>query len=164
MKQCERCNGYFARNRQQRFCSFACRMQAWVENNQDKIRGYRYKHTRKKPAFCSYCDKLIPPGMRIRGRRLHIECIGLQKERIVEKFNIMKETLGCQICEYNHYGACIDFHHIDIGTKERRIIASEWYWKRKNMIKELEKCIPLCKNCHMEVHVFNSMMITKRSI
>ncbi len=57
----------------------------------------------------------------------------------------------CGICGYNKNLAALDFHHIDPNTKE-----SLWgrFSKRKwsSVLLELNKCVLLCKNCHMEHH------------
>lgn len=154
IKQCERCYKYFYPRKNQRFCSYDCRIQTWRENNREKIHQYHHKHTRTKIRLCQYCNQPIPSALRKKGRRLHPDCIPLQQKEILVAFQNMKENLGCQICGYSHCGACIDFHHFESGN-EKRINASRWYWKRKDTMLELEKCIPLCKNCHTEVHMFN---------
>ena len=57
---------------------------------------------------------------------------------------------GCFVCrELNPI--CIDAHHID------RMEKNDVYFLSKRggieiMKKELDKCIPLCKNCHAKIH------------
>jgi 5-methylcytosine-specific restriction endonuclease McrA len=58
----------------------------------------------------------------------------------------------CQICGYSKCKRALSFHYIDPKTKEFGIsfrgFTRSWD-KTKN---ELDKCILLCMNCHMELH------------
>lgn len=69
---------------------------------------------------------------------------------VVARINEWKSQ-GCAVCGYNRSSAAIDAHHLrdkkyDIHkmTAGNRSIAF--------LNKELEKCIPLCANCHREYH------------
>lgn len=57
-----------------------------------------------------------------------------------------KETLGCYFCKMDK-AACLDFHHLRDkkydATKVNSINA---------ILKELEKCICVCANCHRLIH------------
>ncbi|MCX6227341.1 MAG: HNH endonuclease signature motif containing protein [Bacteroidia bacterium] len=69
-----------------------------------------------------------------------------QKERAVEHFGGK-----CQECGYSKCLAALTFHHIDPTTKKwspSRIMSYRW----ELVLKELEKCILLCANCHHEHH------------
>jgi 5-methylcytosine-specific restriction endonuclease McrA len=58
----------------------------------------------------------------------------------------------CKICGYKKCGRALSFHHRDPKKKDFGIayggITRSWEKTRK----ELDKCILLCANCHMEVH------------
>ena len=58
----------------------------------------------------------------------------------------------CVICGYKKCMNSLDFHHIDELTKTQRpsYVITHWTWERA--IKELEKCILVCSNCHGEIH------------
>lgn len=63
----------------------------------------------------------------------------------------------CSRCGYNKNYAALDFHHTDPCEKEfdwKRLRLRSW----SSVIKELQKCHLLCKNCHAEVHNPNSIM------
>jgi predicted HNH restriction endonuclease len=45
----------------------------------------------------------------------------------------------------------LDFHHIDKETKEFTIGAIKKGSKEK-ILKEIDKCVCLCANCHREFH------------
>lgn len=58
----------------------------------------------------------------------------------------------CQRCPEDHY-SCIDWHHIDRTTKRDTVSALLTQMRNKAIIiAELEKCIPLCANCHRKLH------------
>jgi len=63
-----------------------------------------------------------------------------------------KEKLVCIKCSENN-PVCLDFHHVDSSIKEGNIsnMVHSGY-SVKNIIKEVEKCIILCANCHRKIH------------
>lgn len=67
-----------------------------------------------------------------------------------EKFFDFKSSLSCSICGYNKHPKAIDFHHLDKNEKASSI-SKLWRCPNKRE-KELEKCIPVCSNCHRIIH------------
>lgn len=57
---------------------------------------------------------------------------------------------GCQICGYNRCARALTFHHTDPATKDFRLSYGTFAWK--TLLRELEKCVLICANCHAEVH------------
>lgn len=56
----------------------------------------------------------------------------------------------CQVCEYNHSAASLEFHHRDPNKKDFNFGGVN---RSFNSIKsELDKCDLLCSNCHRETH------------
>ncbi len=58
----------------------------------------------------------------------------------------------CAICGYSKCSRALSFHHLDpkkkdFGLSTRGLTRS---WEKIKL--EIEKCILLCANCHMEVH------------
>ena len=66
------------------------------------------------------------------------------KEKAVEYMG------GCCItCGYNRCLAALQFHHINPYEKEFNISdKNRWV----DIVDELEKCVLLCANCHVEAH------------
>lgn len=57
----------------------------------------------------------------------------------------------CVVCGYNKCNAALQFHHKDPNEKDFSIsMASAWGFERVK--PELDKCVLLCANCHVEVH------------
>ena len=56
----------------------------------------------------------------------------------------------CEICGYNKCNRALAFHHVDPTEKEYSLSRPSIGWEK--MKKELDKCILVCCNCHMEIH------------
>jgi len=56
----------------------------------------------------------------------------------------------CILCGYNKSIKSLDFHHIDPSVKEFGISSSTHGLEK--LKKEIEKCILVCKCCHVEIH------------
>ncbi len=57
----------------------------------------------------------------------------------------------CRICPYDRCMGALQFHHLDPEQKDFHIAkAGAWAWSR--IVKELDKCILVCANCHAEIH------------
>ena len=64
---------------------------------------------------------------------------------------------SCAKCGYDKCFAAIDFHHIHPNTKTYNVgeLFHHRAFNEKNkriLLEELKKCIPLCANCHRELH------------
>jgi len=58
----------------------------------------------------------------------------------------------CQICGYKKCSRALSFHHINLKKKDFTISAKGLTRSWKKLQKEIDKCILLCANCHMELH------------
>jgi 5-methylcytosine-specific restriction endonuclease McrA len=78
-----------------------------------------------------------------------------QKDRrheLRERLDTYRSALKCQICSEGTM-CCLDFHHTNPKSKDINpgdMVGSGWSWER--MMKEIDKCIVLCANCHRKVH------------
>ncbi len=76
------------------------------------------------------------------------------KKRRVKLRIMAREYKGgrCEICGYNKCSRALSFHHLDpkqkiFGVSDKGLTRS---WEKTKA--EIDKCILLCANCHMEVH------------
>jgi hypothetical protein len=60
--------------------------------------------------------------------------------------------VSCKHCGFKHPGV-IDFHHRDPALKDTEVATMVADKRSKEAIlKEIEKCDPLCANCHRILH------------
>jgi len=57
----------------------------------------------------------------------------------------------CSRCSYKKCLGALDFHHIS-NNKENEVTYFLSYGSKQKALKEAEKCILLCANCHRELH------------
>jgi DNA-binding CsgD family transcriptional regulator len=77
--------------------------------------------------------------------------INVVKWRQDKKIKLVEYKGGsCQICNYNKSIGALEFHHLDPNEKDFNISGKSYsYEKMKN---EVDKCILVCSNCHIEIH------------
>ena len=95
--------------------------------------------------ICKYCGKVISH----RGNVCNT-CISR-----IRRYNFKNQAvvyLGgkCSKCGYNAHLAALEFHHTD-NNKEFSI-GAKLNKKWESIVKELDKCILLCSNCHRIEH------------
>ena len=67
--------------------------------------------------------------------------------------NSMIKTLkinGCAICGYNKCNAALVFHHVN--PEDKKFNLGNFRQPINDIVKEANKCILLCSNCHREIH------------
>lgn len=125
--------------------SYICTM-ICTRCNEDKSSSCFHIATRRKdgsPIYRKYCNLCYKKVKDVRNR-----CVK-------RKFLEYKESLHCSKCGIsfkNRYWIC-DFHHIDPRNKNfnlSSIFSSRPSFAR--VMEEVSKCIPLCANCHRDVH------------
>lgn len=66
---------------------------------------------------------------------------------------LFKSQKSCSHCGYNEHSEILQFHHIDPSNKEFDFSKGNIGNLSKNrLLKEIEKCILLCPNCHIWLH------------
>src|SRR5665213_1111269 len=69
-----------------------------------------------------------------------------KKEELIQAFGGR-----CKVCGYSKYAGSLDFHHVDPRTKTFALSVKGLSYSRASLLKEAEKCVLVCKNCHMEI-------------
>ena len=73
-----------------------------------------------------------------------------RKQRINDWFQEYKSHLECEICGEDRT-SCLDFHHV--GEKKENIGNMALHgFSVESILKEIEKCIVVCANCHRMIH------------
>ena len=111
--------------------------------------------------ICSKCNRDLPKSsfpFRNKGNnKLRAECKDCNRELQQKIYNRNKEYIdnwkkqGCLKCgETRIY--LIDAHHVDPIIKDKNLSKLKINCSLEKIQKELDKCIPLCSNCHREFH------------
>ncbi len=58
----------------------------------------------------------------------------------------------CAICGYDKYAGSLSLHHLDPKLKDFGLSVRGLTRSWSKIQVELDKCILLCLNCHMEIH------------
>ena len=90
------------------------------------------KSNNKLNNICSSCN--------VNGRRFK------QREKLINS-----KGGCCNLCGYNKCYDALHFHHVDPATKEF-VIAGNHARAWELLIKEVDKCVLVCANCHAEIH------------
>jgi len=114
------------------------------KGKREKAREYFRKWAlRNAPAYTAYWRKRnLHNKARLLGQRL----LG---SMVRDDFKLQ---IGCQLCGYNKCSRALSFHHV--GDKIRTIARTASLWARLDnepFIDELNQCVLLCANCHMEL-------------
>lgn len=56
----------------------------------------------------------------------------------------------CQVCGYKKSMGALEFHHLTPTEKDFSISSKSYAYER--LKKEVDKCILVCSNCHIEIH------------
>lgn len=84
-------------------------------------------------------------------------CSACNVEKNAERRKLRKrkliEYLGgkCSECGYDKCDRALQFHHLDPSTKEFNLSDKGRSTSWEKSLKEADKCVLLCANCHMEV-------------
>lgn len=98
------------------------------------------------------CGEKDPKNFHGRSKSRCKKCQGsLNEHARIERRNKAIELKGgkCEHCGYGKYRGALEFHHVDPKSKDLKNFKS---YSMERVLKELEKCILLCANCHREKH------------
>ena len=74
------------------------------------------------------------------------------EKRNKEFITRVRKRLKCLKCSLNKW-YLIEFHHLDPRTKEIGVTNLQYNaYSIERIKKEIRKCVPVCRNCHMEYH------------
>ena len=101
---------------------------------------------------CKECNKAYLKEHYKKNKLYYAKKRKVYAAKYIEWSRSLKEWKSCPICGEDH-PACLEFHHIDPKTKLLPISTMISLKKPKiEVLKEIEKCVLLCSNCHRKLH------------
>ncbi len=113
---------------------------------------------------CIICEeefKIIKNGRGGLNRKICYSCMpdklnkyernSLRRKLFMEKTTLHKLNMGCCKCGYNKCSNALEWHHVD-GDNKINEPSNILRYSLDDYLKEIEKCILLCSNCHREYH------------
>jgi hypothetical protein len=100
--------------------------------------------------ICKVCFKLYRDKHYIDNKQYYIDKSKEFRQAKSRFINDIKNNSKCQNCEESHI-SCLDFHHTQDFKKDYEI-GNMRSFSEENILKEIDKCIILCSNCHRKVH------------
>lgn len=173
--QCKYCGKTFDNKKRtsSKIC-YECMPDGLTASQQHTIK--RKLEREKNPIIlkCPNCKKnfILPYGEV--NRKYCYECMpkNLSKNEQTARARLMGkkhalEIVGnkCYLCGFNAYSSALEFHHIN-GEEDKNFNLSNnftGYELNERVLKELEKCITLCSNCHKALHA-NELDITEEEL
>lgn len=111
-------------------------------NLKDSSRGTRQSR-------CRDCQKSAKREHYANNRAEYVTRASRRKKEIREEWQHIKSGYSCS-CGESH-PACIEFHHPE-DNKEADVSRLFNDGSLRRGAQELEKCVPLCANCHRKLH------------
>lgn len=135
-----------------KICSQCGEEKSLSEFYSSKKSGYQSK--------CKLCKKKYCKVHYEQNKKTYINKAALYKAERTKRLQEIKAEKGCLLCGEKE-PVCLDFHHRDFeGTMYQGVSKSkefgvaskgrDWSWER--VLKEIEKCDVVCKNCHAKIH------------
>jgi hypothetical protein len=112
-----------------------------------------YRNAKKRNGRASWCKACSHKAVRQRDwHGENREKVNANWMRSWEKAKgltvLMKQRGSCAMCSEDH-PACLDFHHVDPSQKSVDVARCN---SIKALIRETQKCVLLCRNCHSKAH------------
>jgi hypothetical protein len=106
--------------------------------NVEKEVGEFIKRSNRRNTVHSYCKECVNK-------------IGIDQDRKLKKKLLEYKGGECKNCGYKKYDGALDFHHVDVNTKDFSIAVNRGK-SIARLKEEVDKCIILCSNCHRIEH------------
>jgi hypothetical protein len=121
---------------------------------QEELAVSLFKKNSRRPdglqSQCIDCQRAYRKAHYEKNKQKYIDKATDWRKAFREWWEEYRSQFSCQECGENH-PACLDFHHED-DNKEANISAMSFSGNKEKLLKELEKCICLCSNCHRKLH------------
>jgi transcription elongation factor Elf1 len=84
-------------------------------------------------------------------REYNIKAVAKRRKKLKELALDLKGN-KCYFCGYAKCTRALNFHHLNPSKKDFGLAQKGWTRSWAKIKEELEKCILVCANCHMEIH------------
>lgn len=111
-----------------------------------------HKSSKMKDGLQSACKMCMNDSYNISRKKKQQHYQDVAKKRAAKikiEIDEWKEKRGCFNCREVD-PACLDLHHLDPTIKEDH--PSSLRFSFQSFVKEAEKCVVLCSNCHRKLH------------
>lgn len=120
--------------------------------NVEKDIGEYYKNSKRTYPYCKECARSKYAQKHYKDNKTKYK---LRSKSRSQKLKIgwreFKSQFKCSKCAEERWWV-LDFHHLNKELKEG-LLTDLFYNSSRDMFeKELAKCIPLCRNCHADLH------------
>jgi hypothetical protein len=122
---------------------------------EQKNKDLFYKHKNKKDGLspiCKVCQSKYDNKNYQNNKDVIKQNVIKNKKDKKEWYESLKQNIKCLKCK-DKRSYVIDYHHID-PTQKSFTISDYMKYSKKDILNEINKCIPLCRNCHQEFHHF----------
>ena len=108
--------------------------------------------TQGTQSCCKLCQRAVSAEWYKNNKKRQQKNVQLNKQRLKECLVEHKRRLSCSVCSESE-SICLDFHHLDPKEKDFNIAEASFNGKGwSTILKEINKCVVLCSNCHRKVH------------
>lgn len=105
-----------------------------------------------KQPYCKECQRLISQNWYRKNKERQKQNAKRNTRLYKHRFQKYKQTLSCEKCGEDE-SVCLDFHHSGDTSKDFSIsnaVCQGLSWN--TIMKEIQKCSVLCRNCHAKTH------------
>lgn len=129
---------------------------ACFSTNKNKKDGYNY--------VCRDCQNIYVRQHYVENRQKYIDKSLKRKKEATAFLTTYKSNKKCTCCSESD-SACLDFHHKNPSDKIDNIcLMANKGCSLKTLMKEIEKCILLCSNCHRKFHAGHIVLIAPTGV
>ena len=113
---------------------------------------WKNKSKNLKHSVCSECYKKVRKKSYDANSQYYKDKSKKRRKEHASQYEEYKKSLSCKVCGESET-VCLDFHHLYANEKDFNIAARKHSTtKFEKIVREIEKCVVLCANCHRKVH------------
>lgn len=115
----------------------------------------------KRNSYTTWCKECFKSdvinrsivGKRIGSPKKYNDGLTHRERRKLFAINYLGGKCSNPECRYHKCPDALEFHHKNPEEKDFQIsVATKTYMSDEELMKELDKCVLLCSNCHKELH------------